>query len=260
MDPINQPAIIGEAVAGQSAQHAASVLTELDRLNDLVNDSTFDIAELLIEVKENRYYTMLKYENFDDYVEIVLGIKRSRAYFLIKIVTTAKRLEMPRKDYEDVSISKLREIFTLNPFDREGNELHSPITGEKISDHIKDLVVKARTTKLADITESVSKIKGEVGEQEMVFIPAIKVTKTCRDNVILPARELARKKLGDKSRDADGDPEEYSDSACEECIHADFLADPNNVDQPITEDVVSQQVEDQDFPDEVVELPSTVPE
>ena len=264
---VNQPAIIGEAVAGQNAQHAATILTELNRLNTLVNDSTFDIAELLVEVKENRYYTMLKYETFDEYVEIVLGMKRVKAYYLIKIVTTAKKLGIERKDYEDAPISKLREIFTLAPFDKEGNELHSPITGEKISDHIKELVSKAGATPLKDIVESVSKIKGEVGEQEMVFIPAIKVTKNCRDNVILPARELARKKLGDASIDADGDPQEYSDSACEECIHADFLADPNNADQPL--DAVSQQVQDVDFPEmeelralqaedpDEVELPST---
>lgn len=262
MDPINPPAVIGEAVAGQTAQRAATVMAELGRLNALVQDSTFDIGELLVEVKENKYYTSWGYESLDDYVEIVLGMKRRQAYYLISVISTAKTVGIERKDYEDVGFSKLKEIFTLVPFDKEGNELHSPITGEKISNHIKDLVVKAHTTKLKDIVEMVSKIKGEIGEQEMVFIPAIKVTKRCRDEVILPARELARRKLGDASRDAEGDVQEYSDSAVEECIHADFLSDPNNSEQPYT--VVSQQVEDQDFPlgeqetiEDVINLPDT---
>jgi hypothetical protein len=245
-------AIVGEAVAGQSAQRAAAVKIELEHLNTLVQDSTFDIAELLSEVKENHYYGAWGFETFEEYVEIVLGMKKVKAYYLIRIVNTAKKLEIPRSEYEDVNISKLREIFTLNPFDKEGNELHSPITGEKISDHIKELVTKARVdnTPLKDVVDAVSKIKGEVGEQEMVFIPALKVTKLCRDNVILPARELARKKLGSMSSDGEGDVQEYSDSAVEECIHADFLADPNNADQPATEDYVSQQVQDQDFPED----------
>src|SRR5208282_1207039 len=201
----NPPAIVGEAVAGQSAQRAAAVKIELEHLNSLVLDSTFDIAELLVEVKENKYYGAWGFETFDEYVEVVLGMKRVRAYYLIRIVTTAKKLDIPRKDYEDVPISKLREIFSLKPFDKEGNELHSPITGDLISNHIKELVAKTRTqnTPLKSIAEEVSKVKGEVGEQEMVFIPAIKVTKTCRDNVILPARELARKKLGSMEVDAD---------------------------------------------------------
>jgi hypothetical protein len=49
------------------------------------------------------------------------------------------------------------------------------------------------------------------------------------ENVIKPARELARKKLGSASRDSEGNAVEYSDGACDEVIFADFLSDPNNV-------------------------------
>ena len=230
-DPLNPPAIVGEAVAGQTAKRAAAVRIELEHLNTLVLDSTFDIAELLAEVKENNYYGAWGYETFEEYVEIVLGMKKVKAYYLVRIVTTAKKLEIPREKYQDIQITKLREIFTLNPFDKEGQPLHSPVTGLLISDHIKELVGKASTLKLTEVVDLVSQLKGQTGDDAMVYLN-LKVTKSCRDNVILPARELARKRLGSQEIDSEGDSHDYSDSVVEELIHAEFLADANNIDAP----------------------------
>jgi hypothetical protein len=89
----------------------------------------------------------------------------------------------------------------------------------------------AKDTPLSQVEEVVAKIKGQTGDEEMVFM-SLKVTKSCRDNVILPARELARKRLGSQEIDKEGDAHDYTDSVVEEMIHAEFLADPNNVDAP----------------------------
>ena len=197
----------------------------------------------LAEVKAGNYYGEWGFETFEEYVEQVLGIKKRKAQYLVRIVTLAKQLSIPRTQYEDVQITKLREIFTLKPFGEDHKPLLSETTGEPIGNHIKELVSKAPDMKLSAIVAEVSRIKGETGEQEMVFL-SLKVTKTCRDNVILPARELARQKLGSAAKDAEGDAQEYSDSACEECIHAEFLVDPNNAEQPIKVEDAPDQYED----------------
>ena len=64
-------------------------------------------------------------------------------------------------------------------------------------------------------------------------------TEDTYNNVILPAQELARRRLGSAKRDENGNAVEYTDSVVEEMIHAEFLADPNNQPEPyqvVTED------------------------
>ena len=225
MDSLNPPAIIGEAVAGQAAKRAAAVKIELEHLNTLVLDSTFDIAELLAEVKGGGYYGAWGYESFYDYVEQVLDIKMSKARYLVRIVNISKMLNIPRTVYETVKITKLREIFSLEPHDF----YYNPDTNhnEPLSDHIKRLVDVANEMSLKEIVEEVKRLKGLVGDDELVWLNTC-VKRAVRDNVILPARELARKRLGSQGKDTEGDTVEYSDGACEEVIHAEFLADPNN--------------------------------
>lgn len=244
---LNPPAIVGEAVAGQIAKRAAAVRIELEHLNSLLISSTFDVADLLAEVKENNYYGAWGYETFEEYVEVVLGMKKVKAYYLVRIVNTAKKLEIPREKYQDIQITKLREIFTLNPFDKEGKPLYSPVTSGLISDHIKNLVDKASKLKLTEVVDIVSKIKGQTGNDAMVFFN-LKVTKNCRDNVILPAQELARKRLGSQEIDSEGDAHDYSSSVVEELIHAEFLADANNVDSPPVSVVESEKDEEENEP------------
>lgn len=254
-DPINIPAIVGEQVAGRSAK----VRKQLESLNLLLVGSTFDVAELLAEVKAGNYYGDWGYQSFQDYVETMMDMKLSKARYLVTIINTSKKLNIPRTDYESIKITKLREIFSLRPFDEDGNVAFGIATKLPIAEHIKELLGKAKSMSLKEVVSEVSRINGHVGDDELVFIPAIKVTKSCRDNVILPAREMARNKLGSMAKDAEGDAQEYSDSACEEIIHADFLSDPNNVDQPTMEEAL----EDQDYSpepidEEVVDSPEPI--
>lgn len=222
---LNPPAIIGEAIAGEAAKRASEVKQELEHLNSLVLDSTFDIAELLAEVKGGSYYGSWGYETFNDYVEQELDMKVRKAQYLVRIVNISKMLGISRTVYEEVKITKLREIFSLEPQDFFLN----PNTNkeEPLSDHIKRLVGVANDMSLKEIVEEIKRLKGLVGDDELVY-ETICVKRIVRDSVIRPARELARQKLGSQGKDAEGDVIEYSDGACEEVIHADFLSDPNN--------------------------------
>jgi hypothetical protein len=213
--------IVGEAVAGDAAKRAAKVRIELEHLNNLVLDSTFDIAELLAEVKGAGYYGAWGYETFEDYVVQVLDMKLRKAQYLVRIVNTAKLLDIPRTTYEEISITKLREIFSLEP----GDFFSNPQTGttESLSDHIKRLVKDAKDLSLKDIVEEVKVLKGLTGDDELVHVN-LKVKRSVRDNVILPAQEKARLVLGSRGKDAEGDTIEYTDSVCEDVIHAEFLS------------------------------------
>jgi hypothetical protein len=75
-------------------------------------------------------------------------------------------------------------------------------------------------------------------------------TEDTYNNVILPAQELARKRLGSAKTDENGNAVEYTDSVVEELIHAEFLVDPNN--QPESEELVSETDE---FSAKPIEIP-----
>ena len=80
----------------------------------------------------------------------------------------------------------------------------------------------------ADILDEVRRLMGQTGENRPVT-KMMQWTESTYLNVILPAQELARRRLGSAGRDKDtGNAVEYSDSVVEEVIHAEFLADPNN--------------------------------
>lgn len=247
-DILNPPAIIGEAVAGQAAKRTAEVKQQLEHLNALVLDSTFDIAELLAEVKGGSYYGAWGYETFPDYVEQALDMKVRKAQYLVRIVNISKMLSIPRRVYETIKITKLREIFSLEPHDFYYNAATNE--NEPLSDHIKRLVGQANDMSLKEIVEEVKRLKGLVGDNELVYYTTC-VTRSVKVNVIDAAREMARQKLGSRGKDAQGDNIEYSDGACEEIIHQEFLLDPNNLSDPDNE-ISMEEVLEQTEPTEEI--------
>lgn len=219
LDENNPPAIIGEAVAGQAAKRAQSIRAEIRGLDKLVVDSTFDIAERLAEVKGACYYGAWGYQTFADYVETELDMKVRKAQYLVRIVNIAKQLGIERVQYEKIKITKLREIFTLEPTDFFWNETTQH--NEPIHAHIVRLVDEANGMTLEQVVEEVARLKGLTGDDALVWINT-KVKRIVLEEVILPAREKARLLLGSQSQSA-GEATEYSDGACEEVIHAEFL-------------------------------------
>ena len=233
------PAIIGEQIAGRTA----TVRKILSSLATNITAATFDVAELLYEAKINLYYRAWGFESLYDYAWRELGIKQRKAHYLVRIVQVCRAMNIPRKDYELVGVTKLKEITRLEPEDYWFNP--ETKTNEPVSDHILNLFSNAFDMTAEQIEEEVKKLKGEVGDESMVWMPAFPVKKSVRDRVILPAMELCRKMLGSAGRDKEtGTALEYSNGAVFEIICADFLVGNIEVEDTSNDLVEPEATED----------------
>ena len=161
-----------------------------------------------------------------DYGAKELGLKERKVQYLVRMVRICNAVGVKRADYEPVGVSKLREITSLDPNASYFNTLTK--NNESMAEHIVDLLSRAEDMTYDQVKHAVAVLKGETGENQRVWVN-YPVTKSCMDNVILPARELVRKRLGSAPiRDEAGNAIEYSDGVAEEMIHAEFIADPGN--------------------------------
>lgn len=217
--------LVGEQVAGRAARVRA-------KLKDLTNDvksSTFDLADLLFEAQENNYPAAWGYSSIVEYGKEELGLKKRKTQYLTRITKVCRQVGLKRERYEPSGISKLRAITTLDPEGSFWNVIEH--VSEPLDEHIVRLVLDSDTMSVEQVEEEVLRLKGRTG----IDRPVLRTTsypKSVWDNVIKPARELARRLLGSSGRDDEGNAKEYSDGACDEVIHAAFLADPNNSEDP----------------------------
>jgi hypothetical protein len=89
--------------------------------------------------------------------------------------------------------------------------------------------------------EEVARLKGQSGANRQV-IRSCGMSLSTWENVVKPAYELARMKLGSAARDDGGNAVEYSDGVCLEVICAEFLADPNNAEEPIEDEALYEEL------------------
>lgn len=240
---LNPPAIVGAAVAGQVVSRADDVRKKLKNLSTAISQSTFDMIVLLAEAETKLYPSQWGYNGIGDFAAAELGIKARRGQYLARIGNVCESLGVERQDYEPAGVSKLREITTLDPeADFFNKETKTP---EPLKDHILRLIEAAPDMTVEDVSAEVARLKGQVGADARVM-RGYSTDQASWDNVISPALEIARRKLGSAGRDSDGSAVEYTDGVCYESICADYLADPNN----ILEDV---EPEEEQYP----ELPET---
>ena len=206
-------AIVGDAEAGR----AASVKRAINKLIHGVNTNTFDLAELLYEMKHNKYYAD-DFESFSKYAKS-LDLKYSKSYYLVKIIELAKGAGVERKDYEPVGLTKLRAISKLS-LEGEFHGIPMPLV-------VNQLLLKAATMDYEQVVEEVNKILGLTEDESMVWLN-FSVKKSVRDLVILPAIALAIKHMPEsQTTDDEGNHIDPSKGAAIEVIAANFLADPN---------------------------------
>lgn len=214
-------AIYGEAEAGR----ASTVRKDLQRLTANIQQDVFTQADLFYEAQLNAYYLRWGYESLGEYAMKELGVKERRAQYLSRIVKVCRAVGMERKNYEPAGISKLREITTLNPedffFDKDKNQ------NFPLDELIVDLILAADEMTFQEVKDKVDLLKGQTGENKQV-VRSYGVTQSTWDNVIKPAMELARRKLGSAGRDEAGTATEYSDGACMEVICVSYAQDPHN--------------------------------
>ena len=211
----DEQVVVGEVEAGR----AASVKRAINKLIHGVNQSTFDLAENLYEVKTNQYFPAYGYESFSKFVKDLNGLKYSKGFYLTKIVSLMKGAAVEREQYEPVGLTKLRAISKLS-LDGEFNGVPMPLV-------INQLTLKAANMTYEQVVQEVNNILGLTEDESMVWLNLC-VKKSVRDLVILPAIELAFKHMPESQKiDDEGNATDPSKGAAIEAICADYLADPN---------------------------------
>jgi hypothetical protein len=215
-----EAAIIGEAVAGESV----TVRKQLESLIANHERSLFDIGELLYQVRRNGFHQQWGYNTFSEYVES-LKFKPRRARYLARISGVMSELGIERADYEVLGIAKLREITSL---DLNGTWTN-PQTGETtpFTDWIKKFVETGEDMTLDEIKQHVRTLKGLVGEDDLVF-ENFCIKRSVKDNVVEPAKELARRNIGSVGKDDEGMSKDASPGACLEVWCVEYLNNPAN--------------------------------
>jgi hypothetical protein len=225
MNELNPPAIHGEPIAGR----AAKVRRQLLDLSADVKSSTFDMAELLFEAQENNYLPGWGFASAIEYGAKELGLKKRKVQYLTRLVKVCRAVGMKREQYEPAGTSKLREITTLNPEGSYFNVVEHK--NEDLAEHIVRLILDSDRMTTDQVKLEVARLKGQVGKDQRV-VRSYSTDITTWQNVIDVAIERARRWLGSKGRDEEGNAREYSEGECYECICAAFNADLNYDEDP----------------------------
>ena len=222
---MHEEVIVGEAIAGRSAH----VRKELARMMSSLNVSTFDMIVLLAEAQENNYPQRWGFSSTLEYGAKELGLKKRKTLYLTRIGRVTKAVGLKRNQYEPAGVSKLREITVLDP---EGSYWNNDEkVSEQLDEHIVRLILDHDKMTVQQVHDEVLRLQGRTGPDRPV-IRSTSYPRSVWENVIQPARELARRLLGSSGRDAEGNAKEYSDGAVDEVIYAAFLADVNNAEDP----------------------------
>lgn len=223
---MHEQSIVGEAIAGRAAQ----VRKHLLLMSSDVKASTFTMAELLYEAQENNYPAAWGFASLPDYAAKELGLKERKAQYLARIVKVCRAVGLKREQYEPAGISKLREIATLDPEGSYWNNAEK--VSEPLDEHIVRLILDSDKMNLEQMKLEIARLKGQVGKDQRV-LRSYSTDRASWENVISVAIETARRMLGSKGRDDEGNAKDYSEGECYECICAAFLADLNNQPEPV---------------------------
>ena len=220
---IDPPAIIQ-----RNTTEGEHILARLEQIARQQQMSTFDIAELLYEVKRNDLWALKKFESLEEFCKASsLDLKIREVHYLIAVHAKSKLLEISKDDLVKAKISKLKVIFQLDP----AVQVEDPATGdtESMADIIRRLVKEAPFKTLVEIKEIVRRLMNDLAET-----PADELTwlnLPCRRDakeVVTRALDMARALSGSTVDMHTHSPKDLSDAIALERICADFLADPNN--------------------------------
>ena len=227
MDPVtfNPQVIVGEQVAGRSAQVRRSLMAMVANLST----NTFDLAALLHEARENNYPAAWGFSSLADYASQELGLKQRKAEYLTRIMRVMQAVGLKREQFEPCGVSKLREITRLNPEGTFWNK--DEHVSEPLDDYIVQLTLDHDKMNVEQVKDEVARLLGQSGPDRRVM-RSFSTDQSTWDNVMKPALETARRMLGSQGRDAEGQAKEYPDGVCWEVIAAAFNADPNNAEDP----------------------------
>jgi hypothetical protein len=205
---------------------SAIVRKTLLRLSTGISGSLLDSAELLFEAQENSYPAQWGYKNLEEYAAKELKLKLRKAQILAKIVRVYRAVGLVRSQIEPHwNYSKFREISTLNP---EGSYYNRDTKqNEPLAEHIVRLITEADELTVEKVKLEVARLKGMVGPDKRI-VRSYSTNESAWKNVIVPAMEIMRRKMGSAGRDEEGIAKEYTDGACIEAMCMEVLSDPTN--------------------------------
>lgn len=242
MEPTEIPAIVGDVDTGR----AAKIKREVNRVVKGISSSSFDLADLLYEVKSKNYHSDWGFTSFSKYLKSLAeqGLKYSKAYYLYRVTENGVDAGLTRPEYEPVGMTKLRTITRLKSAG-EFNGVPMPLV-------IRELTLKAVNMTPEEVEFEVDTILGMTEDESMVHINFV-VKRSARENVIKPALALIKKNCPESQLvDEDGKVTEMSDGAALEMMAANLMADPNyNSEEAEVEDVPPQSEEQMLTPEEV---------
>ena len=213
--------IVGEAESGERA----AVQKAIKRLIKQVETNNFDLSELLFRAKSKHLYTE---PSFSDFVA-TLNIKPRRAQYLERIAEVMTLSNIERAEYEPIGIAKLRAITRLHPLTKEGavNMYTNPVTKEShpMAEYIVGITEQALAGRdIKDIEKDVRILKGEVGENDMVW-RNFRLPRMVDENTIAPALEKAAINIGTVATDENGVAKEVQDWRKLEVLAVEYLTD-----------------------------------
>jgi len=212
---MDTPAVVEDV----NVPRAGEIREQINKLISTTNSSTFDIAELLYEVKFNRYFKGWGFDSFSKYAKS-LELKYSKSFYLVRIVENMKAAALERSVYEPVGLAKLRLIARIDPA--------GEFEGTPMPMVIRELTLKAKDMTTEDVQLTVEKILGLVEDESMVWIN-FHLKKSARDNVVKVALAQIKKHLP-QTQDEEGKFHDASDGVALEMMAANLLADPNYAD------------------------------
>lgn len=214
------------SVSESDTRRVDYVRKRVGEIDTTITLGSFEMGDLLAEVKDNDYWRDYKYETFAEYVKSAgIDISPRQAEYLVKISKVSKTLNIPRAQLVKARNSKLKSIYELDLY----KTITDPATlvVESMADIMRQLVADAPNKTLKEIQEIVKSLKGEEElEDELVWM-SLPVRRDAKQ-VVTSAIELAQQMAGTTLDILTKEEKNLSTASALELICAEFLADPNN--------------------------------
>lgn len=200
--------IVQVQVDSSVQSRAHEVRTRLLGIQQNIESGFLDMCDLLLEAQEGAYHTVFGFARFGDWITKSSGLDVSerQALYYVNIGKKARKLGIRRDQLEGVKISKLKEIFALDPGE------HGP--------EMRKLLSAAGESTLEEVKEQVGKLRAKSGGTEEFKYVTLKLDPLVKE-MLDEAVDLARDEIGDKV--IDGEIVEPSFSLAVEYIAADFI-------------------------------------
>lgn len=223
-------------IVTSSYERALSLDKKIKANAQIAQESLYEVCKGLKEMRDGKLYKELGYQNFEDYSENEIGIKRTQAFNYIKAVETIETFENvhPGEHFKKIGVSKLYLLSTLSEPERE--EIIEKVDIEDISKRDLEKEIKS----LKELNEGLTKkVTEEKKKAEMESSKArateqrMSVLKTDKESLVIQTEQLKEKikelenrpvevAIQDNSEEIEKLKNEYEDQLAEK--HGEYIA------------------------------------